>query len=58
MSDIPCIAVEHQDRDVSPASARGRADVERGELFVVGGGDHEFFEICYSELGGTWDGVA
>lgn len=57
MPDIPRVAVEHEDCEVTAVEGRG-PDVEGGELFVVRGRDHEFFEVGHAELGGAGNIVA
>jgi len=60
MSNIPCIAVKHQDCDIgvfrgmTGGSRRSFlwSDVECMEFFAVGCGDHKFLKVGEAELGG------
>jgi hypothetical protein len=46
VSYIPRIAMKHQNSDIALGGAIRSADVERRELLIVWGRDHQVFEIC------------
>jgi hypothetical protein len=50
VSDIPCIAMEHQDSDITLRAAFRAADVERRQLFIVGRRDHQVFKVAEVKL--------
>lgn len=53
MSDVACIAMEHEDCDITTSVGRGSADVEGGERFPIWRGYHEVFEVVEAKLGGA-----